>query len=177
MDYKSELLKQGRKIFKTDDLALLWQIKKRNTLLKTIYRYLEREVLFSVRKGVYSVMPPEELDPFVLGTAYMKGFCYVSLQTVLAKEGLINQVVRRVTLIGERSLEFEAGGREYSCRKMKKEYLYNQMGIEFKHEYAQASKARAIADILYYNSDFYFDKKWGEVENRVEEIRKQVFLK
>jgi len=32
MDYKSILLKQDKKVFKTDDLALLWGITNRNTL-------------------------------------------------------------------------------------------------------------------------------------------------
>lgn len=176
MSYKADLLAQNKKIFKTDDLALIWKIKNRNTLLTTIKRYLNKQVLFSLRKGLYSLVPPNELDPYLLGTAYVKGFCYVSLQSVLAQHGLINQQPTAITLIGPRSQDFSIAEQRYLCHKMKSEYLHNLTGIELQQEYPQATLIRAIADMLYYNRNFYFDRDIKIYSDQLKLIQQQVFI-
>jgi predicted transcriptional regulator of viral defense system len=175
MNYKAALLQQDKKIFKTDDLAVIWGITNRNTLLTTIKRYLKQKILFSIRKGLYSVIPPQALDPFLLGTAYVKGFCYVSLQTVLAQHGVINQQPQAVTLVGARSQEFMAGGQRYICRKMAPQYLYNLRGIQLDKQYPIASLERAIADTLYYNPNYYFDQDIEPYGSKIATIQQEVF--
>ncbi len=177
MNYKAALLKQNRKIFSTDDLALLWNISNRNTLLTTIKRYLNKNILYSLRKGLYSVAPPETLSPYSLGTAYIAGFCYLSLQTILSKHGLINQYPRVITLIGSRSRSFSIAGNSYLCQKMAPKYLNNLEGIELYRSFPIATIERAIVDMLYYNQNFYFDQDISPYLDRVREIQQQVFNK
>ena len=174
-DYKAALLKQNRQIFSTNDLAILWQIVNRNTLRTTIKRYLANQTLFSIRRGLYSVVPLNKLDPKLLGTSYVNGFCYVSLQTVLAENGLINQQPRAITLIGARSQTFSLAGNEYICKKMKPLYLQNLEGISLDEDYPQATLARAIADIWYYNSRFYLDHAQTRFIKQAKAISKKVF--
>ena len=168
------LLKQNKKIFKTDDLALLWGITNRNTLLTTIKRYLKKEILYSIRKGVYSVIQPDKLNPCLLGTAYVTGFCYVSLQTVLSQENLINQEPNAIMLIGNRTLNFNIGNNQYICRKMKSKLLHNLVGIDLNQEFPIATIERAIVDILYYNPNFYFDKDISKYQNKIKLIQKEL---
>lgn len=176
MNYKAQLLRQDKKLFKTDDLALIWEITNRNSLLTTIKRYIDDGTLYSIRKGLYSVMPPQNLNPFELGTAYVKGFCYVSLQTVLAKHGFINQSPQAITLVGGRSQEFVLEGNRFICRKMEAKYLHNLTGIKVEDDYPEAVLERAIADTLYYNPKFYFDRDITQYLPKVKSIQEQVFL-
>lgn len=175
MNKKGVLLKQLRKIFNTDDLAVLWGITNRNTLRTTIKRYLEDGTLVSVRKGLYSVTPLNELDKYLLGTSYVRGFCYVSLQTVLENSGLINQKINKITLIGNKSSEFSIASHNYICKKLDKKYLFNDNGIILGKDYPIASIERAIADILYYNPKFHFDSNIEPYMEKVKLIQNQVY--
>src|SRR3972149_7045976 len=65
----SELLQLDRKVFHTNDLAILWGITNKHNLYMTITRYIDKGVLFSVYKGLYSTVPISSLDPLELGTA------------------------------------------------------------------------------------------------------------
>ncbi len=174
MDYKTALLKQDKKIFTTDDLALIWEIDNRNTLLTTIKRYLNDKILYGLRRGLYSTVPISELDPFLAGTAYVKGFSYISLQTILARDGLINQQPTAITLVGGRSQQFVLNNQRYICRKMKDECLYNLTGI-IMDDYPHATTARAIVDMFYYNSNFYFDQDLDSYLTQIKTIQQQVF--
>lgn len=175
MTKQAVLLQQTQKIFSTADLALLWGITKRNTLLTTIKRYKKNSILFVIRKGLYSVIPLDELSSLHLGTVYIRGFCYVSLQTVLAINGLINQEVQKITLVGGRSKSFSAAGQDYICRKLKPACLHNLLGIDFSQSYPMASVERAVADILYFNPRFHLDAKFGVDYAKLKLIQQKVY--
>jgi len=175
MDYKSILLKQNKKIFKTDDLALLWEIGNRNTLCTTIKRYLKNKTLYSIRRGAYSVVPLKNLDPYLLGISYLKGFSYISLQSILAQNGLINQALHAITIVSARSLKFTIAGNNYTAKKMAPKYLHNLEGINLDGKYPASTVERAIADILYYNSSFHFDGDIEKYKKKVKFIQKKVF--
>ncbi|MBN1373780.1 hypothetical protein JW962_00385 [Candidatus Dojkabacteria bacterium] len=175
MNYKALLLKQKRKIFKTDDFTIIWKISNKNTLLTTIKRYVKDKTLHRIRKGLYSVVPLAELDPFLVGTSYVKGFCYVSLQTVLELHGLINQFSQKITLIGNRSINFSVNNTQFLCKKLSPKYLNNSEGINLEGEYPIATRERAIADILYFNPKFHFDKDISKYEKELNLIKSNVY--
>lgn len=156
--YTAVLLKQKEKIFHTRDLAVLWGISNNNTLYTTIKRYCKNGVLYGIFKGLYSVIPPQEIDPIVLGLKAIHGFAYVSMETVLQQYGIINQVIPVISFVGEKSKTFEVLSHQYKSRQMKEEYLYNPAGIEEKGNVKMATPIRAIADMLYFNSQAAFDK-------------------
>lgn len=153
------LLKSNQKLFHTQDLALLWGINNRNTLYTTIKRYLKKEILTKITKGLYSTLPIDDIDKFLLGTALIHKFCYVSCETVLEKEGVINQVVYPITFVSSISLKIEFNGNFYIYRKLKSEILFNPIGVEKRDGYFIATKERAISDMLYFNPKYYFDNK------------------
>jgi predicted transcriptional regulator of viral defense system len=155
----SQLLRSDRKLFHTQDLALLWSVENRNTLYTVIKRYLRKGVLIKITKGLYSTLPPGEIDKFKLGSSLIHKFCYVSCETVLEKEGLINQKIYPITFVSSVSQKIEFMGREYIYRKLKPEILLDPEGVEKKDGYFMATRERAVRDMLYFNPRYYFDSQ------------------
>ncbi len=157
MDKLSALLKSNERLFHTQDLALLWGIENRNTLRTTIKRYIKKGILIKIIKGLYSTIPIKEIDKFELGTALIHRYCYVSCETVLFLEGVINQVVYPITFVSSISKKIEFNGITYIYRQAKKELLFNPNGVIQKRGYFMATKERAISDMTYFKPKYYFD--------------------
>lgn len=124
------LLKSNQTLFHTQDLALLWGIENRNTLYTTIKRYIKNGTLIQITKGLYSVIPIVEIDEYVLGTALIHRFCYISCETILADKGVINQIIYPIVFVSSVSQKILFNGNLYVYRKMKPEILLDPSGIE-----------------------------------------------
>ncbi len=168
------LLKLKEKLFHTNDLALLWKITNKNTLYTTIKRYVQKGILIPVHKGFYSTIPIDQTDPFKLAIGYLHKFAYISCETVLIREGIIFQKENYLTLISSVSEKFIISNHSYLVRQLKDNYLYNDRGINNINDVMVASIDRAVADILYFNSRFYFDNKKKINWKKVKEIQKEV---
>ena len=151
------LLKSNQILFHTQDLALLWGVYNRNTLYTTIKRYIKSGVLIKITKGLYSTVPVDEINKFELGTALIHKYCYISCETVLFHEGVINQIVYPVTFVSSVSLQIQFNGIQFIYRQARPEILFNPEGVEEKDGYFIATKERAISDMLYFNPKYYFD--------------------
>ena len=163
---------QGDIIFHSDDLARLWNIKNKNTLNMTLKRYTDAQMLFRVHRGFYAIKPIEKIDPLLLGTKALHQYVYVSVETVLMKHGIIQQQTREYTLISSKSCHFTIGSNQYYSRQLNDSFLFNPIGIELDANGTKiASVERAIADMLYFNSQFYFDATSLINWNRVNEIQ------
>ena len=162
------LIKSNQKLFHTQDLALLWEVTNRNTLYTTIKRLVKKGILIPVVKGLYSTLPLEEIDDFALGAALIHKFSYISLETILEKEGVISQKIYPITFISSVSQKIEFNQKLYSVRKLKNEFLLNPEGVTQRDNYFIASKERAIADMNYFNPKYYLDNPsivdWAGVE-------------
>lgn len=174
MDKLNVLLKQNKKTFHSSDLALLWDITNKNTLKKTLKRFVDRGVLKRIHKGFYSTTDVSNIDKYDLGFSYLNNYCYVSLETILAREGVIFQDVKYITFVGLRSSKFNIGGVKYSSRQLKDEFLNNTAGIKKVGDHFEAELERAVADILYYNPRYHFDNKDMVDFNKVREIQTEV---
>ena len=155
-------------IFQVDDLARIWGISNRNTLLTSLKRYIKDGLIYRIYRGLYSIKPLTELDPLLLGPKAFNGYCYLSGETILAKHGVIFQQVEYYTFIGEKSRRFEIGDYKYYCRQLKDGFLYNDIGVEKNGKFNIATLERAVADILYFNPRYHFDNPniidWKEVK-------------
>lgn len=161
MDKLSSLLRSNQTLFHTQDLALLWGVENRNTLYTTIKRYVKKGILIQIIKGLYSKIPVNEIDKYALGSALIHRFCYLSCETVLANDGVINQQILPITFVSSISLKIEFNGDLYVYRKLKPEMLFSPDGVEKRDGYFMATKERAISDMLYFNPKYYFDNKNG----------------
>ena len=152
------LLKLDRKTFHTQDLALLWGISNKNTLYTTIKRYIKKGVLIPIHKGFYSTVPLDRLDVFTLGIGYLHRFAYVSLETILAKDGYISQTVYPVTLVSDVSKKFRLNNQDYIVRKLSDRLLYSSAGLSNVNGVLIANTKRALSDMRYLKPEFHFDR-------------------
>ena len=152
-----ELNQSDRRIFHTNDLAILWGIENRHHLYVTISRYIDRGILYPVYKGLYATLPIKDLDPIELGTAIAHKYTYLSTETVLVQAGIIIQAVYDLTFITDQSKRVQVPPWSFRFRQLKDAYLYNPVGINRQNKGHVASPERAVADLLYYNPRYHFD--------------------
>ena len=171
-----KLAKLDENVFHIGDLANLWNIYNKNTLHTTLSRYLKRKLLFRIFKGLYSLKKVSELDPFFLGFKALHQPAYISCESVLYEYGIINQRPHTITLVSAVSTTFSIGEYQYKSRQMQDEYLFNNIGIEIINNTYKATLSRAVADMLYFNPEKYFDAgsskiiNWREVKKIVKAV-------
>ncbi len=170
----NKLLEQDRKLYHTNDLAILWEIKNRQTLYMTISRYTEKGILYRVYKGLYSVVPIDQLNPIELGRAIIHRYAYLSTESVLAEAGIISQAVYSFTFIADLSKQIKVGNWSFRFRQMKDKYLFHPSGIILGENGLIASPERAVADMLYYNPKYHFDFPEIIDFNKVKDIQDEV---
>ncbi len=168
------LLEQDKNIFRTPDLAVLWNIEKKNTLYTTIKRYVNRNILYRIQKGLYSTLPISKLHPYELGCAISGPLSYISTETVLANQGVIMQDVRQITLVGRKNKEFKINDKSYICRYLNKEFLVNRAGINTKKHYSIATKQRAAADLYHFNPKYFLDNEEAIEKASLEKIKSTI---
>jgi len=170
----NELIKLDRKIYHSNDLALLWKITNKNTLYTTIKRYVQKGVLLSIYKGLYSTVPLSQLDPLELGKAIIHRFTYLSTESVLAQAGVIAQATYAYTFVSNLSKKVSVENLSFLFRQLKVEYLYNPIGILDKNGIFVATAERAAADMLYFNPKYHFDVPESINFKYVKVIQKEV---
>jgi predicted transcriptional regulator of viral defense system len=165
------LARMGEVVFHARDAAVIWGITNTNTLHTILSRYARAGLLFRLHNGLYSIKPLRELDPLLIGSKAIHGFCYASTETILARAGIIGQQVSRITFAGRVSRQFQLAGHNFRLRRLADKYLFNDAGILREGHVRIASPARAIADMLYFNPRYHFDASahidWSAV-NRIQ---------
>jgi predicted transcriptional regulator of viral defense system len=170
----SELIKTGKRLFHTKDLALLWGITRPETLHMRVSRYLEKRILFQVQRGLYSVIPLDKLDPTEVAIAMNHNYCYLSLETIFVRHGVINQVIYATTFISNRSKTILWKDNRFIFQQLKDKFLFQTAGIIQKGDYFEATLERAVADKLYFSKNYYFDGASLINWDKVSEIQKEV---
>lgn len=169
-----KLLQDSKWLYHAQDLAVLWEIDNSNTLYTAIKRYIKRGFLNKIHKGFYSTVSLTKIDPVYLGIVGLHRYSYLSAESILVKNGLMFQDVRYITLISDVSKRFEIAGHRFLVRRMKDDYLYNEEGIIVKDNIRFAIVERAVADMLYFNSNYHFDAKNSIDWKKVEKIRNKI---
>lgn len=175
---QSVLLQSGQKLFHTQDLEVLWGINNKNTLYVTVNRFIKRKILYKIIKGLYSTIPIDQIDRYKLGTVLINKFCYISCETVLFIEGVINQYIYPVTYVSPVSLRINNDDYiRFSYRQLKSEFLLNPEGVKKENGYLIATKERAVADMLYFRPRYYLDNPESVDWKLVAKIQKNVGYK
>ena len=88
----------------------------------------------------------------------LKKYSYISFETVLKKAGVIFQDHGdSVYLASDDTLKKKVDGQQYIYRKVKNAILLDPLWVDHRGIYTIASLERALCDILYVNTDYYFD--------------------
>lgn len=157
----------NEKLFHIKDLANIWRILDVRLLRITINRYVKIGLLYQIYRGFYSLLPVEKLDTVSLGSKAIHGFCYLSTESVLFQAGYISQKIFTYTFVGEKNKKILIGNNNFLCRQLNARFLYNPEGIIQKDGILVAGIERAIADMLYFNPKYHFDREidWGKIKS------------
>ncbi len=175
MDKISVLIQQSQKLFHTSDLKVLWNVSKQSTLYQTIYRLINKKILFRIQKGLYSIVPLNQLDPVEIGFRAINRFNYLSTESVLSKNGIINQSPVKITFISDISANITINDNIFLFRQLKPQCLHNTFGIiQNDKGVFMATPERAVADMLYFQPNYHFDAQnlinWDQVKKIQKEL-------
>lgn len=148
MAQKLNILHQSRQtVFSTNELMLYWKIENKKVLYVQIARIKERGFLQIIQRGLYSLIGVE-VDGLELA-GNLKKNSYLSFETVLAKNGIINQWYGTYFSASDRSSNIENSYGKFNYRKLSEKIINNRLGILNKDRYFIASTERAICDYFY----------------------------
>lgn len=166
------LMAQLGTTFHIGELATLWNITNPNTLRVTLKRYTDAGALFRVYRGLYSLTPSSKIDHRILAVKSLHTYCYISTETILYENGYISQPPRAITLVSHKSVRTKIGQTHVHSRQLDEKFLLQPPGIIFKGAIMEATAERAIADMLYFNPQFHFDKivDWDAVQKLQNDI-------
>ena len=152
-DFVLEIYKSKNTVFNLREIALLLGDTNLELLKSKIHYYIKRGVIRHLRRGIY-VKP--DYDVLELA-AKIYTPSYISLETVLQAAGAVFQYYSTIFVISYLSRRINVGRQEIVYRKIKYPVLLNREGIEFKDNYAIATKERAFLDTLYLYKNYHFD--------------------
>ena len=153
-DYFSTLLRSNNTVFTFKELSLIWNETNVNLIKKRVYRYTKMGKLYTIRKGIYA--KDKNYDKLELANKIFTP-AYISLETVLSREGIVFQHNDQIFVVSYLSREIACDGQTYVFRRMKDVILTNSLNIEKKGNYYIASRERAFLDTIYLNKNFHFD--------------------
>jgi hypothetical protein len=153
-DYILRIMRSNNTVFTFKDIALIWGETNADLAKKRIYRYVKAGKLYAIRRGIYA--KDTNYDKFELATKIFTP-SYISMETVLAKEGVIFQHYSQIFAVSYLTRELFCDGQTYVFRKIKDSVLANPFGIEKKGNFSIATKERAFLDMLYLSKEYHFD--------------------
>ena len=137
---------------------MLLRIPNANTLRVTLYRLVQAGILHRIHRGLYSLLPPVMIDPALLCSASLHRFSYLTTESVLRAEGYILQSTDAFTFVSGVSRRYEVCGHRVISRRLHPRFLHTMQGIVRKNDVLQATAERAIADMLYFDPWYHFDR-------------------
>ena len=153
--YLKQLLDTKKTVFSIDDLRQIWQIKDRNYLKTIISRLFRSGKIIRIKRGIYAIS--EDYNIYELVTK-IKSPSYISLETVLQKEGVIFQdYSKSVYAVADNTVKIKVKDIVFRYFKIKNDILFSPVGIKKKNFINIASTERAIADRVYLTPGYYFD--------------------
>lgn len=147
-----------KKVFTTEDLAVIWQIPERRRLVELIKYYLRKKRLISIYKGVYAY--GEDFTSLDIAQKLIP-MSYLSLYTTSQMHGLIFQYYKAAYAISLKSKKYKIGEQSYIYHRIKESIFYNQLGLVNNGRYISADRERTITDCLYVFPGFAFDNLHG----------------
>ena len=121
-----------------------------------------------VRKGIYAKENFNSLE--LANKIYTPS--YISLETVLEKEGIVFQKYETIFVSSYLTRRIKVEDQEIFYRKIKDEVLLNSLGVKEENSYFIASKERAFLDAVFIYKDYHFDNLRPLDWEKIKEIEK-----
>lgn len=148
-----QLYQRLETVFTAAELAFLFPNTPLPLLKRRLSYYAKTGKLQRLRRGIYA---KNNFDPLELANKIYSP-SYISLQTVLQKQGLIFQGVPAITLVSFLNKEIECGDINIKYHKVKDIVLFNPAGIIKTEKCTVAVLERAFLDAVFIFKDFHID--------------------
>lgn len=148
-----KIYSQSHNVFTLDELSLLFPKIPYSNLRRRIHYFTKVGKLKRLHQGVYA---KKKYNAFELANKLYKP-SYISLETVLAKGGVVFQYYERIFAVSYLTREVSVGDITIQYRQIKNSVLTNMQGIEQKEGYFIASLERAFLDAVFIYKDYHFD--------------------
>lgn len=160
-----ELYKNTDTVFSLKEISLLFPDLSYKALINKLSYAVKTGKLKKLRKGIYVKDNFDRLE--LANKLYTPS--YISLETVLAKNGIIFQEYRdTVFAVSYLTRRIKLASGEIFYRKIKDKILLNGQGVERAGGYSVASKERAFLDAVFLYKNYHFDNlkplDWDKVK-------------
>jgi len=172
-----ELYKSPKKVFSVHELSLMFAGIDYKNLKRRLSYLVKSGKLKRLRRGVLAK------DDYNIREVVNKIYkpSYISLETVLAKKGLIFQSYESVFAVSYVNRQIEIDGRKIVYRRLKESVLVNSLGIRTDGFWAVASKERAFLDTIYVYKNYHIDNlavlDWDRVFEILEIYKNHSFVR
>lgn len=163
-----QLYSRPETVFTINEISQLFPSISNKSLRDRLY-YFTR--LGKLKRPHHSIYAKALYNPLELANKLYKP-SYISLETVLAKEGVVFQYYETVFLVSYLTRTVKANSIEIQYRQIKGDVLTNTFGIEQKAGYFIASLERAFLDAVYIYKNYHFDNLGVINWEKVDELKK-----
>jgi len=120
------LLSSKQTVFTAPEIAIILRETSMDLVKSKIHYYIKSGELISLRRGIYA--KDNNYFKFELA-ARIYSPSYISLETVLLKEGVIFQNQESISLVSYQTRTVEIDEKKFAFRKVKDEILTNNIGL------------------------------------------------
>lgn len=152
-DFLLELYKKSQTVFSIKEISLIFPQIPYQNLKSRLHYAVSVGKLKKLRKGIYA---KENFEPLELANKIYTP-SYISLETVLAKEGIIFQKYATIFVVSYLTRRIKVVGQEIFYRKIRDEVLLNNLGVREEGNCFMASRERAFLDAIFLYKDYHFD--------------------
>lgn len=176
-DLMFQLYNKPQTVFSLNEMSLFFpEISSQN--LRNRMRYFAN--VGKIKRLTPGIYAKADFNPFeVANKLYTPS--YISLETVLAKAGIVFQHYDTIFVVSYLTREVEVNGITVQYRRLKDEILANPLGIEQGEGYNIATPERAFLDAVYLYKDYHFDNlsplDWGKIAKLTEIYKNKTFEK
>ena len=163
-----EIYKKPQTIFSLKEISLMFPEFAYKNLKSKLSYFVSTGKLNRVRKGIYAKENFNSLE--LANKIYTPS--YISLETVLEKEGIVFQKYETIFVSSYLTRRIKVEDQEIFYRKIKDEVLLNSLGVKEENSYFIASKERAFLDAVFIYKDYHFDNLRPLDWEKIKEIEK-----
>jgi len=164
--------RNNQTVFSFSDLGYMVEGYTGSKLRSALKYALKQGDIYRVTKGIYVLS--KDYSKLEFANKY-RSPSYISLYSILQKDGVVFQPYSAIYIISNRSKEFEIDGQKYIYRKIKDNILLNTFGVKNGNGVQIASTERAMCDKLYLDGTEYFDNLRNVDWNLMGQLNNQVY--
>lgn len=164
-----ELYQKPQTVFTFKEISLIFKGLPYQSLKDRLTYAVKAKKILRLRRGIYA---KTNFDYFELANKLYTP-SYISLETVLKKEGIIFQEYQTIFAVSYLTRKLVINNQPIFYRKIKNEVLLEREGIIEENNYFVATKERAFLDAIFLYKNYHFDNlkpiNWEKV-NQLKKI-------